>query len=424
MKSISTAAFAMTMLAGAAAIVAAPAATAKKKEEAPAGPQLSPAFGAAFTKAKAASAAKDDAAFEAAVIEAEGLAKSDDEKFYAAVVRYQLDAGRVQARAQGTNGAYDPSSLAAPLDVLLASPKLPPNLVAQFAYERGRIAYLQKQYKVAVDNLNRARAAGSTEPNLVLLLADSKEKAGDVAGAMAEFDTYYASGKPMTDDQFRYAISHANQANMHGETVKWLQRWVTATPTAKTWHDALSFYGFSQKPLVALDKYQTLDLLRLMRQTHALADQNSYEVFAQRLFNAGLPDETKAVIAEGRASGRLAASSAANSLSASASGQIASPAALTALSNKAAASPKGDLSQQTADVYLGRGDYEKAIALYRQSLAKGGVNADQVNTDLGIALALSGDKAAARAAFDLVKTSPRAEIAGFWTVWLDHPPTG
>lgn len=422
MKRIPTAALATAILAGA-AVAAAPPAVAKKKEEAPAGPQLSPAFGAAFQKAKAAFAAKDDAAAEAATVEAEGLAKTDDEKFYAAIMRYELNAGRVQAKAQGTNGVYDPASLVAPLDAILASPKLPATMVAGFAYERGRIAFLQKKYPLAIQNLTRARDAGSTEPNLVLLLAESKIQGGDAPGAMADLESYFASGKSMTDDQYRYAIAHANQANMHADTVKWLQRWVAAMPSARTWHDALSFYGFSQKPLVALDKFQMLDLFRLMRQTHALADQAGYETFAQRLFNAGLPDETKSVIDEGKASGKLPAASTVNSLGTAAAGQIATPAALAALATRSAASSNGQLAQQTADVYLGRGDHAKAIALYRQALAKGGVNADQVNTDLGIALALAGDKAGAKAAFDLVNTPPRGEIARFWAIWLDHPPT-
>ena len=41
-----------------------------------------------------------------------------------------------------------------------------------------------------------------------------------------------------------------------------------------------------------------------------------------------------------------------------------------------------------------------------------------MNTRLGIALAAQGDKAGAKAAFDAVQGSPRAELAGFWNTWL------
>jgi hypothetical protein len=44
-----------------------------------------------------------------------------------------------------------------------------------------------------------------------------------------------------------------------------------------------------------------------------------------------------------------------------------------------------------------------------------------VNTHLGIALAKSGDKAGAKAAFDAVKATPRAGIAGLWNAYLAAP---
>ncbi len=71
----------------------------------------------------------------------------------------------------------------------------------------------------------------------------------------------------------------------------------------------------------------------------------------------------------------------------------------------------------TADVYLGQGTYAKAAELYRTALTKGGVNADEVNTRLGIALARSGDKAGAQTAFAAVQGTPRAGIAALWNTW-------
>src|ERR1700754_2878826 len=59
MKSISTAAFAAAMAAGATVLAFAPPAFAKKKEEAPAGPQYTQAVAVAANKAKTALLAKD-----------------------------------------------------------------------------------------------------------------------------------------------------------------------------------------------------------------------------------------------------------------------------------------------------------------------------------------------------------------------------
>lgn len=420
MKKVSTAALALTMMSGAAIVVALPAA-AKKKEEAPTGPQISPAFGAALNKAKAAGTANNDAAFEAATVEAEGLAKTDDEKYYASYLRYLLTSQRVSQASQGTNGVFNAAPLVPSLDAMIANPKTPADMRPKVEYTRATIAYDQKNYPLAIQLFTRAQADGSTEPNLSLYLLKAKILGGDSASGLAELDSYYTAGKPMTEELFRFAIGRANDAKLRGETVKWLQRWVSAMPTAKNWHDVLAFYGYSQKPVATLDKFQLIDLFRLMRQTGALADQNSYEAFAQRLALSGLPEETKAVVDEGRVKGRLPAGSPAIALGANAAAQITTPAALASLTTKSGASADGKMSQQTADVYLGRGDYAQAITLYRQALAKGGVDADRVNTDLGIALALSGDKAGAKTVFELVKTTPRSEIAGFWLVWLDHP---
>ena len=47
------------------------------------------------------------------------------------------------------------------------------------------------------------------------------------------------------------------------------------------------------------------------------------------------------------------------------------------------------------------------------------MDANEVNTRLGIALAAQGDKAGAKAAFDAVQGQPRADLAGFWKTYLD-----
>ncbi len=90
---------------------------------------------------------------------------------------------------------------------------------------------------------------------------------------------------------------------------------------------------------------------------------------------------------------------------------------------KAKAGANGRIALNTGDAYLGMGNWAKAIELYKVAMTKGGVDADVVNTHLGIALANSGDKAGAKAAFAAVKTAPRTDIASLWTVYLDNPPT-
>ncbi|THD36543.1 MAG: hypothetical protein E7773_05885 [Sphingomonas sp.] len=425
MKRISTAVLSAAFLTGMVGVAFAPAAFAKKKDEAPAGPTVSPAVGAAVQRAKAASAAKDIAGLEAAVVEVEAAAKTDYEKYLASYLRYALVSEKISQASTGTNGVFDPTPMIAPLDALIANPTTPADMRPKFEYSRATIAYDQKNWALATKMFTDAAAHGSTEANLPLYLAKTKIQAGDVAGGVADLDKLYASGKPQTDDFYRYAIDQSSRAGLKADTFKWLQRWVSAYPTAATWRNAIQFYGISAKPLVKVDKRQQIDLFRLMRQTRALADQYDFEQYAQYTSDIGLPDEAKMVIDEGKAAGKIPAvpSSLVRALATDAATAIAAEGSFDGLERKAAASPTGPLSAQTGDAYLGRSNYAKAIALYRQALAKGGVNTDEVNTHLGIALAMSGDKAGAKTAFSAVTTAPRSDIAGFWMIYLDHPPT-
>lgn len=425
MKRISTAVLTAALVTGTAGVTIAAPAFAKKKEEAPKGPAYTQAVALAAQKAKAAFTAKDMVAAEAAVVEAEAAVKTDDDRYLATFLRYAIVSQKIADASAGTNGAFDPTPMIAPLDSLIANPATPADMRPQFEFSRATIAYDAKNWALATQLFTAAQAHGSTQQNLPLYLAKAKVQGGNVAGGMADLDTIFASGKPQSDDFYRYAIQQTSNAGLRTETVKWMGRWVVAYPTSKGWRTALAFYGFSAKPLAKLDKRQQVDLFRLMRQTKALADQNDYEEYAQRSIDIGLPDEAKTVIDEGKATGKIpaASSSVIKALAADAAAQIAAEGSFDALEKKAAASPTGPLSAQTGDAYLGRSNYAKAVALYRQALSKGGVNTDEVNTHLGIALAMSGDKAGAKTAFAAVTGSPRNDIAAFWTIWLDNPPT-
>ena len=70
------------------------------------------------------------------------------------------------------------------------------------------------------------------------------------------------------------------------------------------------------------------------------------------------------------------------------------------------------------DGYLGYGNYPKAAEAYQAALMKKGADVIVINTRLGIALALAGDKAGATAAFEAVKGGPRETLAKFWLAYL------
>ncbi|MEO7241177.1 MAG: hypothetical protein ABIW16_07225, partial [Sphingomicrobium sp.] len=79
----------------------------------------------------------------------------------------------------------------------------------------------------------------------------------------------------------------------------------------------------------------------------------------------------------------------------------------------------GRAAMRVGDGFYGLGDYTKAAELYRAALTKSGVDTNQVNLRIGMALARGGDKAGATAALGAV-TGPLAELAKFWLLYVNR----
>lgn len=420
MKSLSNAVMAVLLAGGATVALAQPAIAQKKEEQKGAQLKLSNEVRGPAAAAQTALAAKDVAAATPLVAQVEAAAKTDDEKYIAAALRLNLEV------IDPASGAGSPK-IAGPLDALIANPRTPPADKARYTYQRGVIAANSKDAAGALRFFEQAQQMGYNDPNLPLQLVRLKMDSGDVAGGSAALatmvDQQIAAGTKPEEDIYRYAISRTNSAKMPAETRAWMRRYLAAYPTTKNWRDMLVFWGIQPNAMVTLDKSQKVDLYRLLRTGKALADQYDYEILAQWTFDQGLPWESKAVLTEGKAAGKIPAGDAdATSLLAAANKSISNEGSMAAVEARAQKAADGKLAASTADAYLGTGEYAKAIALYRTALQKGGVDANVVNTRLGIALTNSGDKAAAKTAFQAVSGGPRGDIAAWWIDFLDHPP--
>lgn len=443
MKNLSKAALLAALMLGASGLVIEAPAVAKKKEEpaTAAGPKLSPEFRKAAQAAQTQLAAKTWATAEPAVAAAEAAATTDDDKYYAQSFRLQLTAGKITADAAGDSKAYVrlQQQLVAPLDALIANPKTPPKDQGRFNYLRGQIDQDAGKFKEATAFYERARALGFEDPDLPISIVKVRVDGGDIAGGIAELrkivDQQIAAGKTPPESYYSYAIARLSKAGMRADMLQWLQMWVRAYPKPENWRQTIVLYAFEGKSAAQFDKRQRIDMFRLMRATRALADELDYNDYAQTLIDVGLPAEAKAIIDEGRAAGKLKATNVmATNLYASAQRAIAADQPLAAQEKAALASPKGDPSVLAADAYLSHGNYAKAAELYRAGLTKpfdqpgsaatkkNYLTADEVNTHLGIALAMAGDKEGAKAAFQLVKGTPRGDIAKYWLVFLDQSP--
>lgn len=428
MKSISRVAFAAALMAGTAGIAVSPPALAQKKAEQGAPKlKLSKDVQNAAAGAQKAIAAKDYATAGTQLTAAQAAAKTEDDRYIVAALQLQAEASKMQD-ARAANQQVSDQGLKAPLEALIANPKTPAVDVAKYNFQLGVMAANAKDSANAINYFQRAQQLGYSDPNLPLQMVKLKMDAGDVAGGTAELekaiDAQVAAGQKPSEELYKYAIAQTNKKRMGPQTANWIKKWLVAYPTTQNWRDGLVTYGMTQQSAVTLDKGQKVDLYRLMRASKTLADQYDYEAYAQWTHDLGLPHETKTVLEEGKAAGKIPASSqSANDLMRLANQGIASEGSLAPVETKAKAAANGRIALNTGDAYLGMGNYAKAVELYKVALQKGGVDADVVNTHMGIALANAGDKAAAKTAFAEVKGAPRSEIASFWTLYLDNPPS-
>lgn len=423
--SMSKLALAVALSAGIAAPTLLAPASAAKKEDTKPGYKLSPGVLKVAKPAQDALQANDLATAETNTAAVEAAATTDDDKYVAAALRYDLEQRKIAAAQQANpNAPVDETKLAAPLTALYSSPNTTPDAKARYAYRLGMLNYNSKKFAAANQYLQQAQQMGYKDPNLSLLLVKSKVDGGDVKGGLADLDTVIqqstSAGQKAPEEYYRYAIGRANAANLKPETMTWLTRYVQAYPTAKNWRDVTVMYGLQQGSMATLDKDQKLDLYRLLRMANALADQSHYLDYAQTTRDRGLPGETVAVVQEGIAKGKVPNDANTKAFLATATASAKAEGSLSGLEAKAKSAADGKLAAQTGDGYLGQGNWAKAAELYKVALSKGAPNADAVNTHLGIALTHAGDKAGAQAAFGAVKTQPRSDIAALWTAYLNQ----
>lgn len=416
MKSLSI--FAVTVsLAATAMFVATPAEAQRKKKEA--APTIVPgervfnyskAARPALAALQTAVVARDAAGIAAAMGPAQAAVSTADDKYTLAQLQYRIakDAGNVPGQfaatealiASGGVAAADLPGLYGNVGVMAFDAKDFDK--AGFAFEQ--MLRLSPNNSEAAVNLSAVR----------LRQGRKAEGAQMIERAIA---LKVAAGQPVPDDLYRRAVALTTDAKQVPQANKLTRAWLAAYPTEQNWRDAMSNYRF----LNPLDQAAELDRLRLMRAAKALHGERAYGEYAETALMAGLPGESQKVLEEGIAARVVDRNKMTYKelLQRSVTGAAKDRPTLKDSEGKAAAAATGKIALNTADAYLSYGDYAKAAPLYRTAMAKGGVDANIINTRLGIALAMSGDKAGATAAFNAV-TGPRQDLAQYWLLWLSN----
>jgi tetratricopeptide (TPR) repeat protein len=413
MKFVTSTAIGLTLALGAITVTAVTPALAKKEEKA-AGPKFSGAFATAAQPLQKAINDKDWAAAKAALPAAQAAESTDDDKYQGALMALII-----------AQNLKDDAAMSTAADAVIASGKAPPDQLQQILTMKGQLAYNKGDFAAADAAFTKLLQANPADGDTAITLAQIKDREGRTAEALPIIDQAIqakaTANQPVPEDWYQrgLAIAYNSKPPIPAMVIKYGQGLAGAYPTPKNWRSALQTYRETTK----IDQQTDLDVMRLMRATNSLAGERDYYEYAQLANDKGFPGEAKAVIDEGVASNMvenkaLATSKALNEIKALAGPKVAADkASLPALDKKARTAPDGKPALNTADAYLGYGMFSEAADLYKVALQKGGVDANTVNTRLGIALARSGQKPAALQALGTV-TGPHQPIAQFWTVWV------
>jgi tetratricopeptide (TPR) repeat protein len=339
---------------------------------------------------------------------AQAVAKNTDDKYL--IAKFQLQ------RAMEAN---DKAAQRAAVNAILASGGADATETATLRNYLASEAVNSGDYAAAEALYTERLAANPNDLESVVNLSRAKLELKKDAEALTllqrAISLNKAAGKNGEEAWYRKALEIAHAQNNRPLAMQMARDVLSLYPSEVNLRNAVIVFRDSAN----LDKEADLDLLRLMRATKVMSGGGAYIELAQLLNDAGLPGEAKSVLEDGTRLGILKGGSGA-ALLASLNPRIADDrASLPADETKSRAAANGTLAMRTATAFMGYGDYAKAIDLYRVALSKGGVDANLVNTRLGMALAMSGQKAEAQTALKAV-TGPRADLAALWLAWLNQ----
>jgi hypothetical protein len=336
---------------------------------------------------------------------AQAVAKTSDDKYV--IAKLQL---------QHTLAIEDKAGQRAAVDAILASGGADPVETAQLneylagqAAQSGDFTAMERTYGAKV-------AANPNDLDATVNLAHAKMKLKKEGEALAllqrAISLSKANGQTPQEAWYRNALVAAHNQKNDALATEFANEALKLYPNQENFNNLIAL----AQPVIAKDEEAFVDLLRLLQVSGQIKNSTDYYRLAQHHeFNRNW-GEAKSVLEAAAKAGKT--TPAHSALLSKVSARIAEDkAALPGAEAKARAGANGVLALNIAAVYAGYGDYAKAADLYRLALQKGGVNANLVNTRLGIALAMAGQRAEAEAAFRK-NTGARAPLANLWLAWL------
>jgi tetratricopeptide (TPR) repeat protein len=309
---------------------------------------------------------------------------------------------------------------------MIASGKSNPADIGKFQFYLGNFAREAGDYPAAITALQAAIAAGYTDNQIDVLLADSylKNKQVDLGlpALQHAIEVQKASGQPVPVSWYRSGVVAAYNARMVAPTLYFGAGLIQEEPTKQNWSLLIEVVQrVAQYP--AADE---LDLLRLMGRTHSYAEKEDFLEYIQDADARRLPGEVLDVIAAGVASGMISANdpSIAEAKTIASARVTADRASLPSLERDARAPTASAATTKAAgDAALSYGQSADAVAMYQIALTKPGAETETILTRLGIAQIDTGDFTGAQATFAKV-TGPRQPLAQLWSIYAAEKAAG
>jgi hypothetical protein len=303
--------------------------------------------------------------------------------------------------------------------MMIDSGRVPAADVGKYNYLAGQLAYNDKDYAASRDFINAAIAAGYSENDPEVLLAETYFAQGQAAQGVGVLDkaiaARVAAGQTVPDTWIKRGLAMAYQAKLAPQSAKYAGMLAQYYPSKDTWGDAIAI----QRNMNDYDGQDLLDLMRLASATGSLRSERDYVDYINSADARRLPGEVSRVVDAGIAAGMLKANDPFVTEVRGIAGprMAADKADLPGLERDASAANATALTVTAAgDAFLSYNDYAKADKYYTAALAKPGADTARILTRLGIAQLGEGKTAEAQATFAKVEGARQA-IARLWGIY-------
>jgi tetratricopeptide (TPR) repeat protein len=316
------------------------------------------------------------------------------------------------------------------LEAVLASGKLSPADQGDFIQALGNLYYNTKDYPKAIATFNKYAELTGDSAKLRPYIVRSYYFNNDFATAKTELlkdlDTNTKAGKVPPIEELQLLANTGAKSKDTATYLIAIEKLVQYYPSDDYWIDLLS-------RTQGKSTYSTrfaLDVYRLEKTVVSKMAPEDYTEMAELALLAGQPIEAKKTMDAGYAAGVLGTGPSADKhkkIKAQADKQAADDTKNIATGEASAKKSKdGTGLVNLGYAYVTLEQFDKGIELIKEGIAKGGLkNAEDAKLRLGYSYAMAGKKDEAIKVLDTVQGADgRADLARFWTLWLNRPAPG